>query len=135
MGMYTGLKFEAKLKPIVADAMNLVYSKESSDGFWGSLSRIIPVSDEWLVTDRRDFIPFGALSYMPSEWDDVPTGIEGDTWRVCCSLKNYQGEIGQFLAEVLPYLISEPCRAEVLYEEWEESKFEDIIPKEYEEEN
>lgn len=131
MGMYTGLRFEAKLKPIVADAMRLLYKESGSDGFWGDLSRIIPISDRWLSVGRKDFIPFGALSYMPSDWDETPVGIDGKTWKVCCSLKNYEGEIGIFLSDVLPYLISEPCRTEVLYEEWEESKFDDIFPKEY----
>ena len=130
MGMYTGLRFEAKLKPIVADAMRLLY-KSSSDSFWGDLSRIIPISDLWLMKDRREFIPFGSLAYMPSDWEETPTGIDGNTWKVCCSLKNYEGEIEVFLSEVLPYLISEPCRTEVLYEEWDESKFDDIFPKEY----
>lgn len=84
--MYTGPRFEAKLKPIVADAMRLFY-KSSSDSFWGDLSRIIPISDCWLMTGRKDFIPFGALSSMPSDWDETPTGIDGETWKVCCSLK------------------------------------------------
>lgn len=132
--MYTGLRFEAKLKPIVADAMRLLYKESSSDGFWGGLSRIIPISDRWLSVWRKDFIPFGALSSMPSDWDDTPTGIYGETWKVCCSIKNYEGEIWVFLSDVLPYLISEPCRTEVLYEEWEESEFDDIFPKESEEE-
>lgn len=132
MGMYTGLRFEAKLKPIVADAIKLLYKEDGSDDFWWGLSRIIPISDRWLKIDRRDFIPFGALSYMPSDWDETPTGIEGETWKVCCSLKNYLGEIEFFLSEVLPHLISEPCRTEVLYEEWEESKFDLILPEEYE---
>lgn len=133
MGMYTGLRFEAKLKPIVADAMRLLYKESSSDGLWADLSRIIPISDCWLMTGRKNLIPFGALSYMPSNWDKTPTGIDGETWKVCCSLKNYEGEIEVFLSDVLPYLISEPCRTEVLYEEWEESKFDDIFPKEYDE--
>lgn len=134
MGMYTGLRFRAELKPIVADAMRLLYNESGSDSLWTNLSRIIPISDRWLMTGRRDFIPFGALSCMPSDWDETPTGIDGETWKVCCSLKNYEGEIECFLSEVLPYLISEPCRTEVLYEEWDESEFDTIIPREFEEE-
>ena len=133
MGMYTGLRFKAKLKPLVADSFTMLYGIREGSSFWDNLSRIIPISDKWLSVGRKDFIPFGALSYMPSDWDETPTGIDGETWKVCCSLKNYEGEIGVFLSDVLPYLISEPCRTEVLYEEWEESKFDDIFPKEYDE--
>ena len=132
MGMYTGLRFEATLKPIVADSIRLLYRERGSDGFWEGLSRIIPVSNSWLMTDRRNFIPFGALSGMPSDWDEIPTGINGLTWSVCCSLKNYEEEIGLFLRDVLPYLISEPCRAEYRYEEWDTSRFDIIMPEEYE---
>ena len=132
MGMYTGLRFEAKLKPIVADAIKLLYKEGNSDGFWESLSRIIPVSNSWLMTDRRDFIPFGALSYMPNDWEETPTGIDGQTWKVCCSLKNYGGEIELFLRDVLPYLISELCRVEYRYEEWDQSRFDLIMPEDYE---
>ena len=131
MGMYTGLRFKAKLKPLVADSFTMLYGIREGSSFWDNLSRIIPISDKWLSVGRKDFIPFGALSYMPSDWDETPTGIDGNTWKVCCSLKNYEGEIEVFLSEVLPHLISEPCRTEVLYEEWEESKFDDIFPKEY----
>ena len=131
MGMYTGLRFKAKLKPLVADSFTMLYGIREGSSFWDNLSRIIPISDKWLSVGRKDFIPFGALSYMPSDWDETPTGIDGNTWKVCCSLKNYEGEIEVFLSEVLPYLVSEPCRTEVLYEEWEESKFDDIFPKEY----
>ena len=131
MGLYTGLRFKAKLKPLVADSFTMLYGIREGSSFWDNLSRIIPISDKWLSVGRKDFIPFGALSYMPSDWDETPTGIDGNTWKVCCSLKNYEGEIEVFLSEVLPHLISEPCRTEVLYEEWEESKFDDIFPKEY----
>lgn len=131
MGMYTGLRFKAKLKPLVADSFTMLYGIREGSSFWDNLSRIIPISDKWLSVGRKDFIPFGALSSMPSDWDDTPTGIYGETWKVCCSLKNYEGEIRVFLSDVLPYLISEPCRTEVLYEEWDESKFDDIFPKEY----
>ena len=131
MGMYTGLRFKAKLKPLVADSFTMLYGIREGSSFWDNLSRIIPISDKWLSVGRKDFIPFGALSYMPSDWDETPTGIDGNTWKVCCSLKNYEGEIEVFLSEVLPHLISEPCRTEVLYEVWEESKFDDIFPKEY----
>ena len=131
MGMYTGVRFQAKLKPIVAGAMKLCYDSKVLDQFWDTLSKIIPIDDDWLKTGRRDFIPFGALSYMPDHWDKSPTGLSGEDWNVCCSLKNYEGEIDTFLSKVLPYLISEPCEVEYLYEEWEEPKLYMITPEEY----
>ncbi len=129
MGMYTGLRFEARLKPIVADAMRLV---EGGDDFWESLSRIIPISNDWLNTARKNFIPFGSVNYMPDDWTLLgPVYPTENTWNVCCSLKNYEGEIERFLREVLPYLISESCRVEYRYEEWDHSRFDIIMPEEY----
>lgn len=134
MGMYTGLRFQAELKPIVADAMRLV---KDADDFWESLSRILPISDRWLNVARRSFIPFGSVNYMPDDWSDdratCPVYPTENIWDVCCSLKNYEGEIECFLREVLPYFISEPCRAEYRYEEWETSRFDIIMPEEFEE--
>jgi len=130
MGMYTGLRFQAELRPHVAEAMRLV---SDSGDFWESLSRIIPISDRWLNVERRNFIPAGSVNYMPEDWKELdsiyPTN---NTWTVCCSLKNYHGEIQVFLREVLPYLISETCRAEYRYEEWSESEFDTILPQEFE---
>lgn len=135
MGMYTGVRFQAKLKPIVAGAIKLCYDSKVLDQFWDTLSKIIPIDDDWLKTGRKHFIPFGALSYMPDHWDKSPTGLSGEDWNVCCSLKNYEGEIDTFLSKVLPYLISEPCEVEYLYEEWEEPKLYMITPEEYKTQN
>ena len=131
MGMYTGLRFRAELKPLVADAMRL--ASEGED-FWETLSRIIPISDRWLSVGRRSFIPFGAVNSMPDDWSlTEPSYPVENTWIVCCSLKNYEGEIECFLREALPYFISEPCRVEYRYEEWETSRFDIIMPEEFEE--
>lgn len=130
MGMYTGLRFEARLKPIVADAMRLV---EGGDDFWEPLSRIIPISNDWLNTPRKNFIPFGSVNYMPDDWKRIePVYPTENTWNVCCSLKNYEGEVELFLREVLPYFIFDPCRVEYRYEEWDHSRFDIIMPEEYE---
>lgn len=131
MGMYTGLRFRAELKPLVADAMRLV---SESDDFWEALSRIIPISDRWLSVGRRSFIPFGSVNSMPDDWSLIEQSYPVEnTWTVCCSLKNYEGEIECFLCEVLPYFISELCRVEYRYEEWETSRFDIIMPEEFEE--
>jgi hypothetical protein len=129
MGMYTGLRFEAELKPFVADAMRLA---KDSDDFWLTLSRVIHVPDDWLRVSRRYFIPFGSVVYMPDDWQEKDGIPIGNTWEVCCSLKNYDEEIELFLNKVLPYLISESCSAEYLYEEWSEPNIIMIFPKEFE---
>lgn len=132
MGMYTGLRFKADLKPIVADAMRL--AKEGDD-FWISMSRIIPISSDWLNTPRCNFIPFGVVNSMPDDWEEPETYYPSENiWGVCCSLKNYEGEIQLFLREILPYLISEPCRVEYRYEEWDQSRFDLIMPEDYQSE-
>lgn len=130
MGMYTGVRFQAKLKPIVAGAMKLCYDSKVLGQFWDTLSKIIPIDDDWLKAGRRDLIPFGAI-YMPDNWDKSPAGLSGEDWNVCCSLKNYEDEVDTFLSKVLPYLISEPCEIEYLYEEWDEPEKKLIVPEEY----
>lgn len=130
MGMYTGLRFEAKLKPFVADAIDLVLSEENSYSMWNALAGVIPIDRKWLNVGRKDFIPFGSMSYMPDDWYHHNDIYRHDQkWFVCCSLKNYEGEIEDFLKLVLPFLIDEPCDAEILYEEWTESRIKRIEPK------
>jgi hypothetical protein len=128
MGMYTGIRFEAELKPFIADAMRLA---KNSDDFWLTLSRVTYIPDDWLKIERRYFIPFGSVNYMPDDWhekDGIPTG---NLWDVCCSLKNYGDEIEFFIQNVLPHLILEPCHVEYLYEEWSESSTTTVLPEEY----
>ncbi len=134
MGMYTGLRFKAKLKPFVADTLSKFYNDEDCQDFWGAVSGIIPISSDWLNTSRKNFIPFGAIAYLPDDWDEESSaaGLRGVEWHVCCSLKNYEGEIELFIRKVLPYLIEDMCRVEYRYEEWEESRFDLIMPEELE---
>ncbi len=134
MGMYTGLRFKATLKPFVAEIMSKLYDDKDYSDFWGTIARIIPISNDWLNKDRRNFIPFGAIAYLPDDWDaeSCTAGLKETEWHVCCSLKNYSGEIELFLRDVLPTLISEICQVEYLYEEWSESKFDTILPQELE---
>jgi hypothetical protein len=131
MGMYTGLRFKATLRPFVADTLAKFYNDRDCPDFWGAVSGVIPISNNWMNTHRRDFIPFGAISYLPDDWDEESrsAGLRGTEWHVCCSLKNYEGEIELFLREVLPHLISDMCRVEYRYEEWEESRFDLIMPE------
>lgn len=136
--MYTGLRFKAKLKPLASIAIEAAYRElqiaEGSYDFWEIVNAIFPISNHWLSIGRRDFIPLGSLSYMPAEWDDLKTeeGINGDIWTVCCSLKNYSGEIEIFLKEVLPFLIEESCTTYHLYEEWREEVKTEVYPEDSE---
>jgi hypothetical protein len=134
MGMYTGIYFKAKLKPLALIAIETAYreldfSEEQYD-FWLIVNKIFPISRDWLSVGRRHFIPMGGLSYMPPEWQDykMTDGISGDTWTVCCSLKNYDGEIESFLEGVLPFLIEERCTIIYLYEEWDNPKYIEVYP-------
>lgn len=129
--MYTGLRFEAKLKPFVADAMSLIISDDNRySEFWSSLAGIISIDPNWLKVGRRDFIPYGGLSYMPDDWNwSNDIGYATQKWSVCCSLKNYEGEIETFLELVMPFLIEDYCEVEVLYEEWDKPKIIGVDPK------
>ena len=72
-------------------------------------------------------IPFGAVCYMPDDWENS-WDIEDGVWSVCCSLKNYESEIQTFLIDVLPYLVSGPVEVEYLYEESSEPSRRRIQP-------
>ena len=140
MGDYTGLRFKAKLIPrahmaiSVADAVYT--SKENEIPFWEIIrSQGIKIPDQFREYRRSSFIPYGMLCYMPADWEEQKAEIShGGVWTVVCAAK----DIGYhetpmmelFCKEVLPLLIREPCRAEVLCEGWEESKFIDVEPDE-----
>jgi hypothetical protein len=138
MGMYTGIYFSAKLKPLAAVAIkNALRESDMSEDifdFWKAVSAIFPIQNDWMTVGRRDFIPFGALSYMPEEWDEIKAGeglYEDETWNVCCSLKNYANEIEQFLDGVLPFLLKEICTVTYYYEEDESPRKINIYPADY----
>jgi hypothetical protein len=112
MGMYTGLRGTITFKPVVAALL------QSFDFDWGNLAYYLN-SDTvrtFARKGRSGFIPKGALSYMPSHWDEIVNEwIDATTYSFACSLKNYDGEIGAFLA-TLP-IIADEWDLEELYEE------------------
>tara|TARA_Y100000310_G_scaffold230562_1_gene233005 strand:- start:1354 stop:1770 length:417 start_codon:yes stop_codon:yes gene_type:complete len=115
MGDYTGVRFTAVLNDLgfrVAGAMG-----PPRHASWVDLARDIPelAIPRWASMGRAGFIPRGIMSYMPDDWQNENEVVNG-RWHVCCSLKNYKGEIAVFLDEVLPQLIREPCEVEVLFE-------------------
>lgn len=126
MGMYTGLRVTAKIKPEFSDLIRHLH--EIDPFVWSNRwERAMDVSgvrfDEWLAFDRCNQIPFGMLCYMP---DDFGRTDEGDheydpdirIWEFACSLKNYEGEIKFFVEKVLKVISEEIYRCESLYEEF-----------------
>lgn len=139
MGTYTGIRFEAKLKPDVADAINIASDRlirgkiNSTDQWWFLVCFItdIPADSAFMHDYRRTFIPFGAISYMPDDWIERPDMDcnEDNIWKVSCSLKNYQGTIEKFVEQVLPYMIEEPCEVETRFEYDDDSEFVTVLPR------
>lgn len=123
MGMYTGLRFKADLSEKGLEAATSVIETHG----WYVAAEILPAIKSWLQVGRRDMIPFGAVCYMPADWENL-LGIEDGVWSVCCSLKNYESEIQTFLIDVLPYLVSGPVEVEYLYEESSEPSRRRIQP-------
>ena len=128
MGMYTDLVFQAKLTPLGLK----VVEQTINDGNWDRACKILKGTpgQSWNWVGRSSFIPFGnsydADTIMGAlGWVE---GLEGDVWTVECSLKNYNSEIDEFRNDVLPYLISDPCKTFTKYEEDEFFSFERVHP-------
>lgn len=130
MGMYTGLRVKVTVKAEYRQMIKAI--NEGAD--WNDFEEQFPFLTAYTKQPRAEFIPRGALSYMPSSWqageypNQVATDgfernidIETGYWTFQCSLKNYENEIQQFFKEVLPEIISEAEHIEYLYEEWETS--------------
>jgi hypothetical protein len=142
MGTYTGLRFTARLKATAAAALRDAYRERiekhddpeyDDEPFWVTVRKKgLPISDDFIAYGRSSFIPFGAVAYMPRDWESAAT-LEGDSWSVCCSYK----DIGYhpipmtdvFLNSVLPMLISEECIVECRYEEWENPIIQTVFPE------
>lgn len=137
MGMYTGVKFVAELSTFGEQVVALVENPGEARSGWELASEVYHMPRhaflrEWAAVRRCEFIPHGVLAYMPDGWAEVAErkGLHGRTWYVCCSLKNYEGEVETFLRTVLPKLIAVPCVVDVLYEEWEHAEHWNITPEE-----
>jgi len=140
MGMYTTLLFDAPLsekgRAIVEKLIDHENYTDNAHGRWGMVADMLPEPAlEWLKVGRKNFIPFGALSYVPTDdpdWNNQRHDIDGgDVWHVRCSLKNYTNEIAMFLVGVLPYLISEHIVAYTWYEEDDEPRLISVVPQEW----
>ena len=129
MGMYTGLRGSIKFKPKV-DSLMSIWFQEDFDGdisfFWDDVLRDFKENTDvkvFLSKCRRSFIPFGAVCYMPSNWDESGETkfLEIGVMSFTCSLKNYDSEIEAFI-NILPH-IADGWLLEKRYEECEESTF------------
>ncbi len=106
MGYYYGLRFTADLTPqgaAVIEELNALHD-------W-SLVRAMQVDHRFLSDWRCNFIPFGAVMYMPSEWINE-NKLENGRWTVCCSLKD-RNTIEAFLLHVLTRIVREACQVEI----------------------
>jgi hypothetical protein len=130
VGDYTGVRFNAVLsekgKEIV---QGLLRAKTWNNDCTPHLF------EEWRRQWRSEFIPFGAVLYMPKDWKYTNMCVSFEhmkyTWVVCCSVKD-DGIVSQFLRNVLPYLISEPCVVETYFELDAKPVIHDIKPREKE---
>ena len=113
MGMYTGLRGKITLKD---NGLSKVIIEKDFD--WGTIrnSYFNETVSTWANVGRCNFIPFGAVCYMPDSWGDWFQTVDGLTLTFCCSLKNYECEIQTFIDKVLPE-IAEDWSLESLYEE------------------
>ena len=112
MGIYTGLRGTITLNDEYADKIRDVMVTDSLF-FW---RHVLPPGHPFLDKDRCDSIPYGAVCYMPGDWEDGHAWLNGNEWQICCSLKNYSDEIATFVETVLP-LIAKSWDLESLYEE------------------
>lgn len=131
--MYTGLRAKVELKdefekPII----DLHYRdfKEIPSG-WNYIQEKypdFPNIDTWCGFNRKGFIPFGVLAYMPDDFSEympdeetrsiIQIGGHNLRWEFCCSLKNYQNEIEYFVTNILFRISNKIFYCESLYEEY-----------------
>jgi hypothetical protein len=117
MGHYTGLRIRAVVKEELRKHIEILHWDSSWDRMLmyhrdvGGDKILENALKAWIERDRCQFIPFGAVAYMPSDWGDNVREINGKTgvWEFCCSLKNYDKTIEYFLENLLPLLI-ESCK-------------------------
>ncbi len=124
MGMYTGLRAKLSIKEEFWPVIDMVMNRREGI-FWEDVAKAFPQYPfiaEWADVGRCDFIPFGALAYMP--WDDDDPewqrSFKAGLWVFQCSLKNYEGEIECFVNTVLSPIVHATYELYSLYEEHDE---------------
>lgn len=121
MGMYTGLRFKIELNDFGKQVVNRVNNriKDNCWDFSDSNIETPEVFNVWKSISRCNFIPYGNVCYMPSDWSNL-NKFDGHNWEVCCSLKNYENEIEFFWNNIIPLICDKVVYAEMLYEECRE---------------
>lgn len=135
MGMYTGLRFSGIVKKEYREDIR----KITEGARWEECEN--EMLNRFRLTDRSNFIPNGALCYMPMEWEDPNAladaeydfnnriNMETGLWNFQCSLKNYSNTIEIFLKYVAAEICEAVNHAEVFYEEDEYSTFYKFEPE------
>lgn len=141
MGMYTGLRFKGYVKPEFREEFKRFtdMSLDWQERKWDKFSD--PVLQNYSKIERASFIPYGALAYMPDDWQtntdeygdgDATDGFERTFnpetgyWTFQCSLKNYSDTIEEFF-KIIPHFIESVEHAEVFYEVWDWSEKYELI--------
>ena len=113
--MYTGLRGTVHIKEMYIKNMERVINGETWLGAFGETieSPILRYAN----MDRSEFIPRGAVCYMPDDWKDYDLSFDTSNGLLTftCSLKNYNDEIGYFLHMLR--VIADFWNLEELYEE------------------
>lgn len=130
MGMYTGLAFRAQLSTFGVSIVEDFYKYLNTDDLdpWKEIYKNTGFFETYSSLDRSTFIPNGFVCYMPESkgWTVNVNVLNSNVWEVCCSLKNYEGEIECFLETVLPRLIDSDTLVKVQYEEDESPTYTTI---------
>lgn len=120
MGDYTGFRFKVIVKPEYRQ-----YIKQVLEAMTWLPNDTLPM-EEWLQVYRRNFIPWGSLCYMPTEWKTEEEELGNSTyneetgeWRVICSLKDYD-ETDIFIENILSNIIESYEYIQTFYEYWDE---------------
>jgi len=145
MGMYTGLRCKVYVKEPYRPYIKALMNREKT---WQDIAQDLKFIAPFAELERADMIPFGALAYMPDEWEDVPLMIDGTRdwknakatdgferqfdektgyWAFQCSLKNYDDEIEAFFDHVLSHIVDWVEHLEKYYEEWIYSMQYDLV--------
>lgn len=140
MGMYTGLRAKVIIKKEYRDIINQLMNEGKR---WENLRNAPEFVETYSRYSRANFVPFGALCYMPDSWEKAPynqwnegvatQGFEASFnnetgyWSFQCSLKNYDKTIEYFFENVLSEIIENVIHLEYFYEEWENSAFYELI--------
>lgn len=109
--MYSNVKFEVKLKPEFVNNIHRLINDFDNET-WETIG-----FPEYDSVSRSHFIPFGAC-------DDHVNTLEGDIWKVSCSLKDYDDTIQSFLDLVGCHIFEEVISFTIKIEsseDWNES--------------